>query len=31
MGASKDLSNARRDGECLIKGCIPAKYILKEK
>ncbi|MCS3836419.1 hypothetical protein HNR03_000999 [Pseudomonas sp. JAI111] len=26
-GAKKDLRNAVRDGECLIKGCVPAKYI----
>jgi filamentous hemagglutinin len=26
-GAKKDLDNATRDGECLIRGCVPAKYI----
>jgi filamentous hemagglutinin len=25
--AKGDLSNATRDGECLIRGCIPAPYI----
>lgn len=25
--AEEDLSNAKRDGECLIKGCVPADYI----
>ncbi|WP_017478045.1 DUF637 domain-containing protein [Pseudomonas sp. PAMC 26793] len=25
--AQKDLENASRDGECLIKGCVPSKYI----
>jgi filamentous hemagglutinin len=24
--AKDDLSNAQRDGECLIKGCVPAPY-----
>ncbi|MFC0322356.1 VENN motif pre-toxin domain-containing protein [Gallibacterium melopsittaci] len=28
--AIKDLSNAKRDGECLIKGCVPNNYIIKE-
>lgn len=23
----KDLENATRDNECLIKGCVPSKYI----
>ncbi|WP_252510759.1 hypothetical protein, partial [Acinetobacter bereziniae] len=27
--AEQDLNNAIRDGECLIKGCIPADYIKK--
>lgn len=27
-----DLLNVKRDGECLIKGCVPSKYInLEEK
>jgi len=25
--AEVDLRNATRDGECLIKGCVPADYI----
>ena len=25
--AQKDLTNAARDGECLIKGCVPAPYV----
>ena len=27
--AKKDLEHAIRDGECLIKGCVPANYIRK--
>ncbi|WP_207761596.1 VENN motif pre-toxin domain-containing protein, partial [Caviibacterium pharyngocola] len=27
----QDLSNSKRDGECLIKGCLPSNYIIKEK
>ncbi|MFJ2485443.1 DUF637 domain-containing protein [Pseudomonas sp. NPDC087639] len=27
MSAERDLGNATRDGECLIKGCVPADYI----
>ncbi len=27
MRAEAGLSNATRDGECLIKGCVPAGYI----
>ena len=27
--AKQDLNNAVRDGECLIKGCIPSDYIKK--
>jgi filamentous hemagglutinin len=26
-GAERDLGNAMRDGECLIKGCVPSTYI----
>ncbi|KGQ65460.1 hemagglutinin repeat-containing protein [Gallibacterium anatis] len=29
--AIRDLSNAQRDGECLIQGCVPNNYIIKEK
>lgn len=27
----RDLSNIKRDGECLIKGCVPSEYLIKEK
>jgi len=27
INAERDLGNATRDGECLIKGCVPADYI----
>lgn len=27
MNAFRDLGNATRDGECLIKGCVPSSYI----
>ena len=26
-----DLNNVKRDGECLIKGCIPSEYIFRSK
>ncbi|WP_080547054.1 hypothetical protein [Pseudomonas lactucae] len=25
--AQQDLENATKDGECLIKGCVPSQYI----
>lgn len=31
INAERDLKNATRDGECLIKGCVPADYIKKVK
>ncbi|MHC8326537.1 two-partner secretion domain-containing protein [Pseudomonas sp. LB1P83] len=30
-GAERDLGNAMRDGECLIKGCVPSTYITPVK
>lgn len=27
VNAERDLKNAVRDGECLIKGCVPSGYI----
>ncbi|OOF35554.1 hypothetical protein BKK48_09660 [Rodentibacter heidelbergensis] len=29
--AIDDLNNVKRDGECLIKGCVPSEYILRGK
>lgn len=29
INAHRDLGDAKRDGECLIKGCVPAVYIIE--
>ncbi|WP_227447908.1 hypothetical protein, partial [Pseudomonas syringae] len=31
INAERDLGNAKRDGECLIMGCVPADYIKRVK